>query len=119
MSGVSTPSLRLSSTMTLTVPPNRRNACSWSSAQICAPDRHGNQLTIWLTGAGTRGSARRWRTQRVGGHPRGRNGRFWLEVGGHLLGNGRFWFGFATSAAPVHRDAGGLQIATNRLATDS
>src|SRR5260370_35844805 len=44
-SGVSTPSPKLSSTMTLTVPPNRRNARSWSSAQICALDRHVSSRT--------------------------------------------------------------------------
>ena len=45
MSGVSTPSPKLSRTMTLTVPPNRRNARSCSSAQICALDRHVSRRT--------------------------------------------------------------------------
>ena len=45
MSGVSTPSLRLSRTMTRTVPPSRRNARSCSSAQICALDRHTSSRT--------------------------------------------------------------------------
>ena len=45
MSGVSTPSFRLSRTMTRTVPPSRRNARSWSSAQICALDRHTSSRT--------------------------------------------------------------------------
>ena len=39
MSGVRTPSLRLSRTTTRTVPPSRRNARSCSSAQTCALDR--------------------------------------------------------------------------------
>src|ERR671910_43816 len=45
MSGVRTPSLRLSRTITRTVPPSRRNARSWSSAQICALDRHTSSRT--------------------------------------------------------------------------
>ncbi len=52
----------------------------------------GDELAIRLAGARTRGSARRRRTHRVGGHLLARNGRFCPEVGGHLLGNGRFWF---------------------------
>ena len=194
MSGVRTPSRRLSRTITRTVPPSRRNARSCSSAQICALDRHtssrtdlreqpsvrtkrrvrrylpgaavadhrplavvdlaflagrrrdddarlgrraaaqghdeaadtrvpggkavvvdqvlpdgdgvaptrerlGDDLAIRLAGARARGSARRWRTHGVGGHPLARNCRFCPEVGGHLLGNGRFCFRFARPAA--------------------
>ena len=54
--------------------------------------RLGDDLAIRLAGARARGSARRRRPHGVGGHPLARNCRFCPEVGGHLLGNGRFWF---------------------------
>jgi hypothetical protein len=38
MSGVSTPSLRLSSTVRRVLPPRRLKACSCSSAHVCALD---------------------------------------------------------------------------------
>ena len=44
---------------------------------------------------------------------------FAAEVGGHLLGNCRFCFRFARPAAAAHRDAGGFQIAADRLAPDA
>jgi hypothetical protein len=56
----------------------------------------GNQLAIRLAGAG----ARRARRGGVGGHLGDRNGRFGRKVGGHLLGNCRFWRTFAWPPRP-------------------
>jgi hypothetical protein len=47
MSGVRTPSLRLSRTMTRAVPPSRRKVRSWSSAQICVLDCHTSSRTAF------------------------------------------------------------------------
>ena len=214
MSGVRTPSFRLSRTITRTVPPRRRNARSCSSAQICALDRHVSSRTDFARAAqrqdeeprapvlaraavadhralavvdlaffagrrrdddarlrparcraasrrsgghsrtaresrGRRRGPARWR-RRCGRAPRasamssrygsqalalgarpgvGRPGSVdtsaakWPvlrpEVGGHLLRNGRFCFRFARPAAAAHRDAGGFQIAADRLAPDA
>ena len=94
------------------------------------PDRHGVAATRRAPRRSARDTARRRSrsapgpggggARRVGGHLRARNGRFCRpRVGGHLRGNGRFWFRFARPAAAAHRDAGGLQIAADRLATDA
>ena len=56
----------------------------WSSTRSCQiatalrprAERLGDDLAIRLAGARARGSARRWRTHGVGGHPLARNGRF-------------------------------------------
>ena len=59
-----------------------------------APPRQrlGDDLPIRLARTGTGRATRRSGRHQVGGHLMVRNGRFCLEVGGHLLRNGRFWF---------------------------
>ena len=92
------------------------------------PDRHrvaaarqrlGDQLAIRLAGARARGAARRWRTHEVGGHLRGVIAGFAprsVDTSAEMAG-----FAVDSLGRPRPRtgDAGGLQIAAGRLATDA
>jgi len=91
------------------------------------PDRHRrpplahegfDPLAVGLAGAGLRAATRRRR--RVGGRLYGRfcRGRV-HRVGGHLYGRFRLGGWVPPATRRSHRDPGGGQIATRRLATDA
>src|SRR5438067_524763 len=93
MSGVRTPSFRLSRTITRTVPPRRRNARSWSSAHTCVLECHTSSRTALreCPSVSTKSRVRRY-----------------LPVcGGRTIGR--------PAAPPAHRDPGRLQIVAGRL----